>query len=144
MEVRPLVNLLMMSQRSNVEFIKEQPEGFVQKILSGSTPEKINGRMSELRQSLCAVNIVSFAEAMAYKELGEYEAARKSLMYYAGFIEDTYVSVPGLVERLDMIDPAPENYWSKTLPDISKKIQALPCEPSAKLIGSKRNRRNKK
>lgn len=42
----------------------------------------------------------AFAEAMAYQELGEHEAARKSLTYYAGFIDDTYVSVPGLVERL--------------------------------------------
>lgn len=36
-------NLLMLSQKSNVEFIKNQPENFIQKILSGSNPEKING-----------------------------------------------------------------------------------------------------
>ena len=137
-------NLLMLSQRSNVEFIMDQPEGFIQKILSGSSPEKINGRMNEIRQSLCAVNMVSFVEAMAYRELGEHEAARKSLKYYAGFIEDTYVSVPGLVERLDLIDPSPENYWSKTLPDISKKIQALPSAPDPKLLETKRGRRKKK
>ena len=137
-------NLLMLSQRSNVEFIMNQPEGFIQKMLSGSSPEKINGRMSEIRQSLCAVNMVSFAEAMAYQELGEHEAARKSLTYYAGFIDDTYVSVPGLVDRLDLIDPAPENYWSKTLPDISKKIQALPSAPDPKLLETKRGRRKKK
>ena len=137
-------NLLMLSQRSNVEFIMDQPEGFLQKMLSGSSPEKINGRMSEIRQSLCAVNMVSFAEAMAYQELGEHEAARKSLTYYAGFIDDTYVSVPGLVERLDLIDPSPENYWSKTLPDISKKIQALPSAPDPKLLETKRGRRKKK
>lgn len=137
-------NLLMLSQRSNVEFIMDQPEGFLQKMLSGSSPEKINGRMSEIRQSLCAVNMVSFAEAMAYQELGEHEAARKSLTYYAGFIDDTYVSVPGLVERLDLIDPSPENYWSKTLPDISKKIQALPSASDPKLLETKRGRRKKK
>ena len=137
-------NLLMLSQRSNVEFIMNQPEGFIQKMLSGSSPEKINGRMSEIRQSLCAVNMVSFAEAMAYQELGEHEAARKSLTYYAGFIDDTYVSVPGLVDRLDLIDPAPENYWSKTLPDISKKIQALPSAPYPKLLETKRGRRKKR
>ncbi|MCR5128728.1 MAG: hypothetical protein K6B69_11580 [Lachnospiraceae bacterium] len=137
-------NLLMLSQKSNVDFIMEQPENFFQKILSGSTPEKINGRMSEIRESLCAVNMVSFAEAMAYQELGEQEAARKSLTYYAGFIEDTYVSVPGLVERLDMIDPSPENYWSKTLPDIGEKIKALPSVPDTKQIETKRSRRKKK
>ena len=111
-------NLLMLSQRSNVEFIMDQPEGFLQKMLSGSSPEKINGRMSEIRQS--------------------------SLTYYAGFIDDTYVSVPGLVERLDLIDPSPENYWSKTLPDISKKIQALPSASDPKLLETKRGRRKKK
>lgn len=119
-------NLLMLSQKSNVEFIMEQPENFIKKILSGSNPDKINSRMSEIRESLCAVNMVSFAEAMAYKELGEHEAAKKSLTYFAGFIEDTYTSIPGLLERLDMIDPSPENYWSKTLPDIGEKIKALP------------------
>ena len=137
-------NLLMLSQKSNVEFIKEQPENFIQKILSGAKPEKINGRMSEIRESLCAVNMVSFAEAIAYQELGEHEAARKSLTYYAGFIEDTYTSVPGLVQRLDLIDPAPENYWSKTLPDISEKIKALPSVPDTKLLETKRSRRKKK
>lgn len=137
-------NLLMLSQKSNVEFIKDQPENFIQKILSGAKPEKINGRMSEIRESLCAVNMVSFAEAMAYQELGEQEAARKSFTYYAGFIEDTYTSVPGLVQRLDLIDPAPENYWSKTLPDISEKIKALPSVPDTKLLETKKSRRKKK
>lgn len=137
-------NLLMLSQKSNVEFIKDQPENFIQKILSGAKPEKINGRMSEIRERLCAVNMVSFTEAMAYQELGEQEAARKSLTYYAGFIEDTYTSVPGLVQRLDLIDPAPENYWSKTLPDISEKIKALPSVPDTKLLETKRSRRKKK
>ena len=137
-------NLLMLSQRSNIEFIKEQPEGFLQKMLSGTTPEKINSRMNEIRQSLYAVNAVSLTEAIAYQELGEHEAARKSLTYYAGFIEDTYISVPGLVQRLDMIDPAPENYWSGTLPDISKKIMALPSAEEAKKIGTKYSRRKSK
>ncbi len=137
-------NLLMLSQKTNVEFIMDQPENFIKKILSGSNPDKINGRISEIRESLCAVNMVSFAEAMAYRELGEEEAARKSLTYYAGFIEDTYVSVPGLCERLDMIDPSPENYWSKTLPDIGEKIKALPSVSNTKLPVSKRSRRKKK
>ncbi|MCR5702458.1 MAG: hypothetical protein K6G76_09965 [Lachnospiraceae bacterium] len=137
-------NLLMLSQKSNVKFIMEQPENFIQKVISGSTPEKINGRMSEIRESLCAVNMVSFVEAMAYQELGEQEAARKSLTYYAGFIEDTYVSVPDLVKRLDMIDPSPENYWSKTLPDIEKKIKVLSCVPKTKLLEIKRSRRKRK
>lgn len=130
-------NLLMLSQKTNVEFIMSQKENFIQKVLSGTSTDKINSRMSEIRESLCAVSMVSFAEAMAYQELGEQEAARKSLTYYARFIEDTYTSVPGLVERLDMIDPSPENYWTKTLPDISQKVKELPSPSDNELLENK-------
>lgn len=109
-------------------------ESFFGKLLSGATPEKISQRMNEIRESLSAVNMVSLAEAMAYQEMGENAAARQSLQYYAGYIEKSYLSTKGLVERLDLIDPAPENYWTKTLPDIKKKIQALPCVEELALL----------
>lgn len=51
------------------------------------------------------------------------------------YIEKSYLSTKSLVERLDLIDPAPENYWTKTLPDIKKKIQALPYVEEALLEG---------
>ncbi len=127
-------NLLMQSQNANLAFIKDQPESFFGKLLSGTTPEKISQRMNEIRESLSAVNMVSLAEAMAYQEMGENAAARQSLQYYAGYIEISYLSTKGLVERLDLIDPAPENYWKKTLPDIKKKIQALPCVEELALL----------
>lgn len=127
-------NLLMLSQKTNVGFITDQPESFFGKIIGGATPEKINSRMNEIRESLCAVNMVSLAEAIAYQELGEDSAARKSLAYYGEFVQKTYLAVPGLVERLDLIDPSPENYWSRTLPDIEKRIQALPCNQEQNLI----------
>lgn len=127
-------NLLMQSQNANLAFIKEQPESFFGKLLSGATPEKISLRMNEIRESLSAVNMVSLAEAMAYQEMGENAAARQSLQYYASYIEKSYLSTKGLVERLDLIDPAPENYWTKTLPDIKKKIQALPCVEEVALL----------
>lgn len=127
-------NLLMLSQKTNVGFITDQPESFFGKIIGGATPEKINSRMNEIRESLCAVNMVSLAEAIAYQELGEDSAARKSLVYYGEFVQKTYLAVPGLVERLDLIDPSPENYWSRTLPDIEKRIQALPCNQEQNLI----------
>lgn len=119
-------NLLMQSQNANVAFIKNQPESFWGKIFSGATPEKIGIRMNEIRESLGAVNMVSLAEAMAYQEMGENEAAKQSLGYYAAYIQKTYLDTKGLVERLDLIDPSPENYWSKTLPDIQERIMALP------------------
>ena len=127
-------NLLMQSQNANVAFIQEQPESFWGKIVSGASIDKINARMAEIRESLCAVNMVSLAEAMAYQEMGEPEAAQLSLQYYADHLKQTYLSVPGFVDRLDMIDPSPENYWSRTLPDIERRIQALPCNSAALMI----------
>ncbi len=61
----------MQSQNANLTFIKEQPESFWGKLISGANPEKISLRMNEIRESLSAVNMVSLAEAMAYQELGE-------------------------------------------------------------------------
>lgn len=119
-------NLLMQSQTANLTFIQNQPESFWGKLLSSAAPEKINQRMHEIRESLSAVNMVSLAEAIAYQEMGESAAARQSLQYYAGYIEKAYLREKGFVERLDLIDPAPENYWSKTIPDIKTKICALP------------------
>ena len=127
-------NLLMQSQNANLTFIKEQPESFWGKLLSGANPEKISQRVNEIRESLSAVNMVSLVEAMAYQELGESGAARQSLQYYAGYLQKAYLSTDGLVQRLDLIDPAPENYWSKILPDINKKIQALPCVENVSLL----------
>ena len=128
-------NLLMQSQNVNLTFIKNQPESFWGKLVSGATPEKVNSRINEIRESLCAVNMVSLSEAVAYHEMGETEAAHLSLQYYGGYIQKAYLETKGLVERLDLIDPSPENYWSKTLPDIEKKIQVLPFNEEHKLLG---------
>lgn len=132
-------NLLMQSQSANAVFIKDQPESFWGKVLSGATPDKINTRMNELRESLCAVNMVSLAEAIAYQEMGETEAAKLSLQYYAKYIQKTYLTSAGFVERLDMIDPSPENYWTHTLPEIEKRISALPCNGQSLLLEENEN-----
>lgn len=111
--------------------------------MSGATPDKINLRMKEIRESLCVVTMVSFVEAMAYQEMGELEAAKKSLQYYSDFVKDTYLSSEGLLERLDMIDPSPKKYWSKTLPDIEKRIESLPYCDESILIGDNEDEREK-
>lgn len=132
-------NLLMLSQKENVAFIKNQPESLIGKILSGATPEKIDARINEIRDGLSAINMVSLVEAMAYQEMGESAAARQSLDYYAAYIQTTYLDSGGFVERLDLIDPSPENYWSKILPDIKKKISVLPCVNTIMLTGGEEN-----
>lgn len=130
-------NLLMQSQSANLAFVKEQPESFFGKIISGATPDKINQRMNEIRESLNAVNMVSLTEAVAYQEMGEEYASRKSLQYYAEYIQKAYLNTYGLVERLDLIDSSPENYWTKEIPEIAKKIQALPCMEDLKVLEEK-------
>lgn len=120
-------NLLMQSQNANITFIQNQPESFFGKLISGAEPEKINLTINEIRENLCAVNMVSLAEVIAYQQLDEFEAAQISLQYYADYIKQTYLNKKGLVERLDMLDPSPQKYWSQTLPSIEKNIKALPC-----------------
>ena len=127
-------NLLMLSQNVNVQLLKDEPESVWGKIMSGSTPQKIERRMEEIRESLCAVNMVSFAEAMAYQEMGETESARLSLPYYSDYVQKTYLELPGFVQRLDMLDSSTKPYWSETIPDITKKIEALPCNSDNELI----------
>ncbi|MCK9216874.1 MAG: hypothetical protein M0P77_02975 [Firmicutes bacterium] len=127
-------NLLMLSQNVNLDFIKKQPESFWGKILPTSSPDKMDARINEIRESLYAVNMVSFVEAMAYFEMGEAEAAQQSLQYYAEYIQKTYLDTRGLVERLDLLDPSPENYWSNTLPNINKRIMELPYNVEQKLL----------
>lgn len=121
-------NLLMQSQRVNANFIYEQPESTWGKFISGARPAKIEARMNELHESLYAINMVSLAEALAYQEMGEPDAARLSLQYYANFLQATYFDLEGFVERLDMLDK--ENYWSHTLPEIKQHIFALPISNS--------------
>lgn len=132
-------NMLMLSQSANLAFIMNQPDSFFGKMTSGAKQEKIDQRMNEIRDSLAAVSMASLAEAMAYQEMGESAAACRSLQYYAEFIEKAYLSTEGLVERLDLIDSSPNNYWSKTLPDITKKIHALPYFNNLLLTGGEEN-----
>ena len=136
-------NLLMLSQKSNIEFIKKQPESFFEKLFSSISTEENNERINAIRESLKAVNMVSFVQAMAYQNLGEYEAARMSLIYYAEFIKDTYTSNPDLLDRLDMVDPSSENYWTKSLPVIEEKIQKLPYGGSVLEIKKIKGRQKK-
>ena len=136
-------NLLMLSQKSNIEFIKKQPESFFEKLFSSISTEENNERISAIRERLKSVNMVSFVQAMAYQILGEYEAASMSLSYYGEFIKDTYTSNPDLLVRLDMVDPSSENYWTKSLPVIEEKIQKLPYGGSVLEIKKIKGRQKK-
>ncbi len=128
-------NRLMLSQKESIKYLQEQPEAFWAKLLGGDKASNIEARLKELREGLKAINMVSLSETMAYFEMGEHEAAKVCLKYYGDYIKETYLSLPGLVERLDLMDPSPENYWSKTLPKIKKNIGLLPHNEEIELIG---------
>lgn len=129
-------NFLMQSQSTNVAFIQNQPESIKGKIFNNKAAkqEEIDTKINEMRDNLWAVNMVSLVEVMAYQEMGEIEAAQVSLQYYADYIQKTYLKTKRFVDRLDMLDPLPGNYWSKVLPDIEKQIQELPCNANYVLI----------
>lgn len=128
-------NRLMQSQKATIALIHEHPEGYIAKFFSTSSGDKVASRIDELRCSLSAVNLVSMTEAMAYQELGETEAARQSLLYYADYIHSTFLSVEGFAERLDEIDRSSVDYWSNSLPMIEKRIQSLPCVENRQITG---------
>ena len=118
-------NALMKSQSANVDFIQNLPTSFAGKFFSKSRLKKIDIRMDEIRNSLYTLNMVSLTEALAYQELNEPAAAHQSLEYFASYINTTFIAPKNLLNRLDSLDRSPENYWSKSLPRITKEIKKL-------------------
>lgn len=118
-------NQLMLSQKSNVEIVMNEPEALLTKIIKGSDKKNIDTRMEEIRENFSVSNMVSLVEALAYQELGEVDAAKMSLAYHEEFIQKTYIDEPGLIQRLDMMDPLPDGYWSTTIVELDNKIKCL-------------------
>lgn len=122
-------NQLMLSQTSNIKLLKEQPKDFFGKFLKGEKEDlKKDKRITELRENMNALNLVSLAETLAYQELGEHKAANVALQYFGDYINKTYLSDKSFMERLDSLNPSPKKYWSTTLPSISNKIKQLDIE----------------
>ena len=116
-------NFLMLSQKANIDFIKNLPDGYWKKMLSLTTSNEIDSRMNEIREGFSTINMVSLVEALTYHELEEYGAEQQSLIYYADFIQKTYLDDSKLLKRLDSIDPSTERYWTTKVPIIETKIR---------------------
>ena len=116
-------NFLMLSQKANIDFIKNLPDGYWKKMLSLTTSSEIDSRMNEIREGFSTINMVSLVEALTYHELEEYGAEQQSLIYYADFIQKTYLDDSKLLKRLDSIDPSTERYWTTKVPIIETKIR---------------------
>lgn len=117
-------NMLMLSQRKNLHFIESQPETYIKKVLNGADLKTIDQKLDEIRENLCAINIASLVEAVAYRELGKIKSSQESLKYYKAYIDNTYLSDEKLIGRLDSND-SNSNYWSKALTDISDKVKLI-------------------
>ena len=116
-------NLLMLSQKTNINFIKNLPEENWKKIFSLTTSNEIDLRMNEIRESFSTINLISLVEALAYHQLEEYDTEQQSLVYYADFIQKTYLDNFKFLKRLDSIDPSTEKYWTTKVPVIETKIR---------------------
>ena len=116
-------NFLMLIQKANIDFIKNLPDGYWKKMLSLTTSSEIDSRMNEIREGFSTINMVSLVEALAYHELEEYGSEQQSLIYYADFIQKTYLDDSKLLKRLDSIDPSTERYWTTKVPIIETKIR---------------------
>lgn len=131
MDAEDCRNKLMFSQKESLKFIINQPKSFFGKLLPGSSDQKkIDAKLNEIRMNLQAINLTSIVEVMVYNELGEIEAAKESLSYYSNYIESSFLSIEGLVDRLDELDVRP--YWKKGLQKINDNIDKL--DYSCKLL----------
>lgn len=118
-------NFLMKQQEQSIKFIRQQPDSFFKQLLEKTKLRDIDNRMSEIRESFNAINIVSMIQAAAYKELGEPEAMLESIGYYHNHLSNQYFADDSLLDHLDLIDNSPDNYWSCSLPKVKNLIEPM-------------------
>lgn len=86
----------------------------------------IDEEIGKLRTNLSATIGVSMVAGIAYEELNEMDSARISFQKLSDFMEATYLSRPGFVDKLDLLDPYPDNFWSTQLVPVINQINKLP------------------
>lgn len=118
-------NLLMLSLKSNVDFIKSQPESFLGKFISGANTNEITSRISEIRAGIYAINSVSMAQIVAYQMLGEPGSARFSMAYYANFVKTVFLDSEEFAVRLNQLDDSTEGHWTSLIPSIVSEVNEL-------------------
>lgn len=124
---------LMLSQKETLAFIENQPDDLIGKIVKGSSPAKIEDAMNKLYIGLDAINAVSMAEAVAYQEMDEPEAAVESLRVYSEYLLSSYAR-PHMVELLDLNTGRTDSYWSNILSNIETQISSIPNHDGIKLL----------
>ena len=125
---------LMLGMKENIDFIMHQPENEFVKLFT-TNPTEINNRMNEIRSRVIAINQDSMTEATAYWALGEKQAALNTIENYRMFLEDSELTKGEVLNRLDVVDPNPENYWTKQFPIVQDTVRKLTCESTPLLLG---------
>ena len=125
---------LMLGMKDNIDFIMHQPENEFVKLFA-TNPKEINDRMNEIRSRVVAINQDSMTEATAYWALGERQAALNTIENYRMFLEDSELTKREVLNRLDVVDPNPENYWTKQFPTIQDTVHKITYEGAPLLLG---------
>lgn len=125
---------LMLGMKENIQFIMQQPEQSFLKYFSKNLDE-INERMNEIRSRVVAINQDSLTEATAYWALGEKQAALNTIENYRMFLEDSELTKKEVLNRLDVVDPNPENYWTKQFPTVQETVQKITYVGEPLLLG---------
>lgn len=125
---------LMLGMKENIDFIMHQPENELIKLFA-TNPKEINDRMNEIRSRVVAINQDSMTEATAYWALGEKQAALNTIENYRLFLEDSELTKGEVLNRLDVVDPNPENYWTKQFPTIQDTVRKITYEGAPLLLG---------
>ena len=125
---------LMLGMKENIQFIMRQPENEFIKFFA-TNPKEINDRMNEIRSRVVAINQDSMTEATAYWALGEKQAALNTIENYRMFLEDSELTKREVLNRLDVVDPNPENYWTKQFPTIQNTVHKITYEGAPLLLG---------
>lgn len=125
---------LMLGMKENIDFIMHQPENEFVKLFV-TNPKEINDRMNEIRSRVVAINQDSMTEATAYWALGEKQAALNTIENYRMFLEDSELTKREVLNRFDVVDPNPENYWTKQFPTIQDTVHKITYEGAPLLLG---------
>ena len=125
---------LMLGMKEDIQFIMGQPENEFIKFFA-TNPKEINDRMNEIRSRVVAINQDSMTEATAYWALGEKQAALNTIENYRMFLEDSELTNGEVLNRLDVVDPNPENYWTKQFPIIQDTVHKISYEGAPLLLG---------
>lgn len=125
---------LMLGMKEDIQFIMGQPENEFIKLFT-INPTEINNRMNEIRSRVVAINQDSITEATAYWALGEKQAALNTIENYRMFLEDSELTKREVLNRLDVVDPNPENYWTKQFPTIQDTVHKITYEGAPLLLG---------